>query len=88
MVFDMFLFVLLCVMAVVEFTTRRGNRLMGVLSLTGAVMTLSKALDQPPIDHLLPAAWQLGLSDGLVVLAFLTLFLGTLATTFHRRQPH
>ena len=88
LVVDVVVFVLFCVLTVVQFATRRGSRFAGVIYLSVAVLMLAQIVDQPPLDRLLPPAWQFDISVGLGVLAFLIFFLGgILATNIRRRQP-
>ncbi len=82
LVFDVVLFVLLSVVAVVHFATRRGSRLWGGLCLAGAVMMLGVVLGESPFQHQVPSR----ISAGLVVVAVLILCLGPVATIFRHRQ--
>src|SRR5260370_399913 len=88
LVLDVVLFVLACIGAVLSSirhpATRRGSRLGDVRYLYYAVMMLTAAVIFPQLDHMLPPAWQFAVQEGLVMLAFLILFL--LATTVRRRQ--
>lgn len=64
LVFDVVGFVLLFVLAVVHFATRRGNRWLGVVLLGVAVMVLGVVL-YPPIDHRLAHLLLRGIVIGL-----------------------
>jgi hypothetical protein len=84
LVFDVVLFVVFCILTIVQFATRRGGRMWGVVLLSLAVMMLGAVLGDPPFDRLFP----FGISVGLVALGFLTfLLVSFVRPIIRRRQP-